>query len=658
MSIRENLIKRLGGNIAVPKAAPRGGLSIASIIAGENTSRGNMETYLKAFGEDPWLFQVVSKVSQSVGEVVWHLYQTNKNGEREEVEGPHPLKDLLNRPNSNQTGQDLIELSEKFSLLTGASYWSYRKAKGSNQMELREVPSPWLTAVPDANGDVVGYKWERGKEVDTYARDEIIPFVNTDPYNLMGGVSATQTIGLEIDMFNFARQTNRMFFYRGADPGLIISFKNSVDQQRLDEMKQKWAATHRSYGNAHDPAFFGDDVTVTKEGETHRDMEFNVGMENIRKTELGAHCVSYSILGGTEAVARANADAQHYQFASMTVRPRLQFRRRKLNEWLVPLFGDNLELDFDDPAPEDEQAKAVLVDGHVKSSLFSIEEGRQELDMGDINPTDHFMVPINMMIVTGADIMSNSSIQAPPAQLPSAQLPPGKSVKKKVNGAAVWQAYIRRTEAYEKPVVKAVQTYLNEQKAEAVKNLAGSRHDTLIDKAKFKKRYVELVRPALTHAITDSYANSQETHGGKSLTVIPLLINKYVLEWLQNRLNWAAEELGTTTEQALSEFLMASYANGLSIDQMVSQMTDLFTFSPARAQAIARTETIAAAVQGDIQGMKEAGVKSVTYMAAEDERTCEDCSDMDGEEFDISDSEGIIPLHVNCRCTWLSNFGD
>ena len=426
MSFRESLIKRLGGNITVEKAPQKGGLSIASIFSGESTCRGNMETYLKAFGEDPWLFQVVSKVSSSVGEVNWHLYQTNPKGEREEVEGPHPLKDLLNRPNPDQTGQDLIELSEKFSLLTGASYWSYRKAKGSNQMELREVPSPWLTAVPDSAGNIVGYKWERGQEVDTYARDEIIPFVNTDPYNLLGGVSATQTIGLEIDMFNFARQTNRMFFYRGADPGLIISFKNSVDQQRLDEMKAKWAATHRSYGNAHDPAFFGDDVTVTKEGETHRDMEFHEGMENIRKTELGAHGVSYSILGGTEAVARANADAQHYQFASMTVRPRLQFRRRKLNEWLTPLFGDNYELDFDDPASEDEQAKAALVDGHVKSSLFSIEEGRQELDIGDIQPTDHFMVPINMMIVSGADILSNMSVQAPPAELP-----PGKSVKKK-----------------------------------------------------------------------------------------------------------------------------------------------------------------------------------------------------------------------------------
>jgi SPP1 gp7 family putative phage head morphogenesis protein len=108
----------------------------------------------------------------------------------------------------------------------------------------------------------------------------------------------------------------------------------------------------------------------------------------------------------------------------------------------------------------------------------------------------------------------------------------------------------------------------------------------------------------------------------------------------------------------LRDYLLEAYANGLSTDQIAQGLQDLFAFSPARAQMVARTETIAAAVQGDIQGMKEAGVRSTTYMCADDERTCEDCLSMDGEEFDIGDSTGVIPLHPNCRCTFLSNFGD
>ena len=199
-------------NVALQKSSPAiktGGLSIANLLNSGDTNRGNMESYLKAYGEDPWLFQVVSKISQSVGEVVWQLYQLDSKGEREEVEGAHPLKELLNRPNPDQTGQDLIELSEKFSLLTGASYWSYKAGADGKTKELREVPSPWMTAVPDKDGNIIGYKYEHGEDIRVYARDEIIPFVNTDPYHLMGGVSATQTIGIEIDMFNYARQTNR-----------------------------------------------------------------------------------------------------------------------------------------------------------------------------------------------------------------------------------------------------------------------------------------------------------------------------------------------------------------------------------------------------------------------------------------------------------------
>ena len=204
----------------------------------------------------------------------------------------------------------------------------------------------------------------------------------------------------------------------------------------------------------------------------------------------------------------------------------------------------------------------------------------------------------------------------------------------------------------------AVKKYLSEQKLEAVKNLSATRHETLIDKAEFKKRYIKLVKPVLTHAITDSYANSQEIYAGKTITVLTPLINRFVFQWLQNRIEWAADELGNVTETALRDLLMGAYAQGLSVDQIAQELTSSFVFSDSRAQMIARTETIAASVQGDIYGMKDAGVRSATYFAAEDERTCEACSDMDGEEFEIDDCEGVIPLHPSCRCNWLANVGD
>ena len=116
--------------------------------------------------------------------------------------------------------------------------------------------------------------------------------------------------------------------------------------------------------------------------------------------------MSYASIGGTESVNRANADAQILNFARWVMVPRLTKLREKWNMSLVPDFGDDLELDYDSPVPEDTAAMAGVIDGHVKSGIMSIEEARQELDWGDIDPDEHFMIPINFSIKTGDEILN------------------------------------------------------------------------------------------------------------------------------------------------------------------------------------------------------------------------------------------------------------
>jgi len=71
-----------------------------------------------------------------------------------------------------------------------------------------------------------------------------------------------------------------------------------------------------------------------------------------------------------------------------------------------------------------------------------------------------------------------------------------------------------------------------------------------------------------------------------------------------------------------------------------------------RATMLARTEIMNAVNTANVQRYQQAGVDQVEWLAAEDEKTCEECGDLDGQVFDI-DGAPDCPAHPNCRCTLI-----
>jgi SPP1 gp7 family putative phage head morphogenesis protein len=73
-----------------------------------------------------------------------------------------------------------------------------------------------------------------------------------------------------------------------------------------------------------------------------------------------------------------------------------------------------------------------------------------------------------------------------------------------------------------------------------------------------------------------------------------------------------------------------------------------------RPSIITRTETIRIANAGLLDNYKENDVKNVRWLAALSDRTCPECEAKNGEVHQLNESYGLIPLHPNCRCSWLS----
>lgn len=76
-----------------------------------------------------------------------------------------------------------------------------------------------------------------------------------------------------------------------------------------------------------------------------------------------------------------------------------------------------------------------------------------------------------------------------------------------------------------------------------------------------------------------------------------------------------------------------------------------------RAAMIARTETIRAHHQATIEEYRHWGAVGVTVKAewstAGDDRVCDECAGMEGNEYTLNEIQSMIPVHPNCRCLAL-----
>lgn len=103
---------------------------------------------------------------------------------------------------------------------------------------------------------------------------------------------------------------------------------------------------------------------------------------------------------------------------------------------------------------------------------------------------------------------------------------------------------------------------------------------------------------------------------------------------------------------ALHAVLTTGLQQGKSVINMAKELNMVMGKGLNAAHRLVRTETMHYLNQSVLQGYRDAEIKNVQFLAAKDERTCEICGAMHGNVYEIEKAP-ILPLHPNCRCTYL-----
>lgn len=354
----------------------------------------NSEEYLKAYSG--YAYTAISSIAQEVASIDLHLFRnkfTRTGPETTEIY-EHESLSVLNYANELTTFYDLLESTQIYLELTGEAFWIILK-QGNTPRELWLIRPDWVKVIPSKDKIIDHYIYCPGGNINQgvdIPKDNMIQFKYFHPMNPYRGKGSVQAAALPLDIHTFAQEYNRNFFFNSAIPSLVFTTDQKLQDTTIKRFINQWQATYGGRAKSNKIAFLGGGLKIDKVSVGGKEMDFTEQQRMMRDDILAVFKVPKTILGLTDDVNRANAEATTIAFMERVVTPRMKKIVNALNEFYIPMFGEsNLFFDFTDPAPEDTTQKLLYYDNALKNGWMTPNEVRVEENMEPIPGGD---VPI------------------------------------------------------------------------------------------------------------------------------------------------------------------------------------------------------------------------------------------------------------------------
>lgn len=373
----------------VPMASPGAGLT--SALGGFNQAGGD-QAGMNAFATNGWVYSVVSRIASAVARADWDLYALDPStpGAKGTPLPDHPAAQLWDQWNPLFSQHDALELIQMWLELTGAGpILVVREADNptSEPVELWPVPPQRIRPFVDRETLLGGYVYSIGAERVILEPSDVIYLRNPDPRNILGGMGPAQSITTDLESDREAALWNRNAFRNGSEPGGVIEFPRELDDREFEQFTRRWREQHQGTSNARRVAVLETAKWVsTERGAGPREMDYTASRRWYRDVVLGAWGISGHMLGISEDVNRANAEAGEVTFSRWVVVPRLDRIKMAINGALIPAFGLDrraVAFDYDDPTPQDRASALAEARGGYKDQILTKNEARQVLGYGD-----------------------------------------------------------------------------------------------------------------------------------------------------------------------------------------------------------------------------------------------------------------------------------
>lgn len=364
------------------------------------------EGYLK----NAIVYRCVNEISKGASSVPYLV----KRGD--DVLESHPLIQLIDRPNPQQSYSEFFGAIYGYLLLSGNSYILKLAGSSGVPRELHllrpdriEIKGEKGGVFPDKYVYRVNGAVKEIYEVDQQnGQSDVKQIKLWHPLDDFYGCSPLTAAAMEVDQHNSATRHNINLLENGARPSGAVVFKPKDDQgyqvQLSDSQRQQIITdlNNRFTGskNAGRPMLLEGDFDWKEMGLSPRDMDF-IQLKHMSATDI-AMCfgVPSQLVGVPDAQTYSNVAEARLALYEETIIPHLRKVESDINEWLAPAIDEGVYFEYDvDRIPALSERRRIIyqnIMGAVDRGIMTRNEARELVGLSPIEGADDLLVPGNL----------------------------------------------------------------------------------------------------------------------------------------------------------------------------------------------------------------------------------------------------------------------
>lgn len=596
----------------------------------------------------------------------------------------HPLLTLLRRINPISNHSVFFRTIVSSLEVTGNAYIYMSRSDNRLPAELWFIPPSRVEIIPESRGLVSAYVVKSQGLDDSVSLnpEDIIHIRYPSLSSAFYGTGRVQALSLAISERFAMSHHQRALFQNNAVPDLIITMENRMTPEDRDRHDSQWQDVFGGVdnrGKAH--LSYGKNIKVTRVGQTNEEIAFLESRKHLREEIANGFHVPISILTSTD-VNKANALAGNLMHARHALRPIARLVDEMLTqELVVPNWGNDLFVAFDDPVQEDREAANKERETNVTTGMMTLNEARSELgrapyppEIGDVPVVDLNRGPLD---ATSPD---EERGDAEKGRRGESRVPvsPSPSIEKAFEGRETTTRQ-KRLEAILHDLfiqqLGAVMTGFPVEKA--ISKAAPIDPDTLLlfDEDVWVAQFAEDAGPVLLEEAGEAgvkAAADVATRAGIEFAFD--VSNPAVAQFMDTFTLKFAQKINGETDRLLRVGLKAGLEAGESTRKLRERVRSVMKNSSiTRAASIAQSESARAQSAGTEASYIQSGVvKAKEWLPASD--ACPFCESFRGRQITLGSSFGkegdrvlagggalalnysdvpFPPLHPHCRCTLI-----
>lgn len=382
--------------------------------------RNMLALQVEGYCRNPTIYRCVTEISKNAARIP--LYVRNKK--TQEAIKEHPLVSLLNNPNPLQSGKRFIEeIFTDYETIGNAYVVASAEIKPK---ELWRLDPKKMEVEPGKGGLPKEYIYAKGTShsktfiVDGLTGRSLVMHKKTiNPINPWYGLPPLEVAAISGDLHNAGLEWNYSLLRNGGRPSGALTTEGTVSEEALNRLKEWKNKILKGSKNAGEIPILTNGLKWTSFSESPKDMDFGTSLTSADKYIAMVYGVPLALVT-TEASTYNNIELAQEKLYEDTIVPLMDDFISDLNRWLVPMFGDNIEICYDlDGIPALEKKRQRLFDrvkAGVEIGLISRDEGREMIDFekrggaADELLVSSTLMPIDMSLdnITDTQFLKNS----------------------------------------------------------------------------------------------------------------------------------------------------------------------------------------------------------------------------------------------------------